>query len=130
MDPGLEVYSAGTHPAAEVHPLAVRVMEEAGVPLTAASPKPVDPFLRRRFDYVITVCDDARGECPVFSGRVGRRLHIGFDDPARARGTPEEVLTVFRRVRDEIRTAMEQFVRERDGRRPSSAPDPRGRMPS
>lgn len=102
LDTRLEVRSAGTRPARQVHPLAVRVMKEAGIDLSAHTPKPVDQFLDEPFDYVLTVCDHARETCPVFAGHVRHRLHIGFDDPAEAFGAPDEVIAVFRRVRDEI----------------------------
>ncbi len=103
FEPQLEVYSAGTHPAAHVHPMAVAVMKEVGVDLSQSFPKNVDQFTNQSFDYVITVCDNAKETCPVFTGKVKRRLHIGFDDPAGATGTEQEVLATFRRVRDEIR---------------------------
>lgn len=103
FDPALEVHSAGTSPAACVHPKAVLVMNEVGIDLSGAFPKSVDRFINEPFDYVITVCDHASETCPLFSGTVRHRLHIGFDDPAEATGTDEEVMQVFRRVRDEIR---------------------------
>jgi arsenate reductase (thioredoxin) len=112
IDPALDVHSAGTHPAAAVHPKAAEVMREAGIPLDSAFPKSVDRFLHRPFDYVITVCDHARETCPVFTGTVLHRLHIGFDDPAEAVGTEEEMRSVFRRIRDEIRSGMERLHRE------------------
>ena len=112
FDPLLEAYSAGTHPSAQVHPNAIAVMKEAGIDLTGAYPKSVDQFITEPFDYVITVCDHAKETCPVFSGHVRHRLHMGFDDPAEARGTEEEVLSVFRRVRDEIRRQFYQFYLE------------------
>ncbi len=103
FDPTLEVHSAGTQPAVRVHPTAIAVMKEVGIDLTRSFPKSVDEFIEQPFDYVITVCDNAKETCPVFVGKVKHRLHIGFDDPAEARGTDDEVLAVFRRVRDEIR---------------------------
>lgn len=103
FDARLRVDSAGTRPAPRVHPLAIQVMAEAGIDLSAHRPKPVGPFLAESFDYVITVCDNAREACPLFGGTVGRRLHLGFEDPAEATGTPADVIAVFRRVRDEIR---------------------------
>jgi arsenate reductase len=113
FDSRLEVFSAGTVPAAAVHPKAVEVMQEAGIDIRGAHPKDVEQFLGRSFDLVITVCGDADRNCPAFSGRVGRRVHIGFEDPARAQGSPEEVLAVFRRVRDEIRARLfEYYLRE------------------
>ena len=102
LDPSLELYSAGTEPGEQVHPLAVKVMQEKDIDISAGVPKTVEKFIDDSFDYVITVCDEAREMCPVFTGEVRHRLHIGFDDPAEATGTEEEVLAVFRRVRDEI----------------------------
>ena len=112
FDPHLEVHSAGTHPSAQVHPKAIAVMKEAGIDLTGAYPKSVDQFINELFDYVITVCDHAKETCPVFSGHVKHRLHIGFDDPAEARGTEEEVLSVFRRVRNEIKQEFSTFYQQ------------------
>lgn len=110
MDRGLEVYSAGTEPAERVNPYAVEVMREVGIDLGESRPKPVDRFLGEAFDLVITVCGDAERNCPVFRGRVGRRVHIGFEDPARAVGSPEEVRQVFRRVRDQIQEEMKELL--------------------
>ncbi len=112
FDTGLDVHSAGTIPASAVHPLAVQIMREKGIDLAGSHPKKVDEFLDRPFDYVITVCDGAKESCPVFTGVVKHRLHIGFDDPAAATGSAEEVLAVFRRVRDEIEARFREFWRE------------------
>ena len=109
-DASLEVYSAGTHPAARVHPAAVEAMREVGIDIGAAIPKNVEQFLNQAIDVVVTVCDDANEMCPVFLGRVGRRTHIGFEDPARAAGSPEDVLAAFRRVRDQIGKRLADFV--------------------
>ncbi len=109
-DPSLDVCSAGTQPAARVHPAAVEAMREVGIDIAAAAPKHVEQFLDAAFDVVVTVCDDARETCPLFLGRVGRRKHIGFEDPARAQGTPEDVLAAFRRVRDQIAQRLADFV--------------------
>ena len=103
LDPALDVNSAGTSPAEHVHPMALQVLEEIGIRHAGARPKRIDEFLSQPFDFVITVCDRAKETCPVFIGRVGKQLHIGFDDPALAGGTDEEILSVFRRVRNEIR---------------------------
>ena len=86
FDPSLEVHSAGTKPAKHIHPLAVKVMKEAGVDIAHGMPKNVGEFINDSFDYVITVCDNAKETCPVFIGTVRHRLHMGFDDPADARG--------------------------------------------
>ena len=106
LDPALEVHSAGTQPAAQVHWGAVRAMAEIGIDISAARPKSVDQFLQQPFEYVVTVCDHANETCPVFTGQVGRRLHIGFEDPAAAAGTDAQVLDAFRRVRDQIRDQL------------------------
>jgi arsenate reductase len=109
FDSRLEVFSAGTVPAERVHPAAVAVMQEAGIDISAARPKSVEQYLGESFDVVITVCDDADCNCPAFAGRVGRRIHIGFEDPAKATGSPEEVLAVFRRIRDEMRARFLEY---------------------
>lgn len=104
FDARLSVFSAGTRPAGEVHPLAVEAMREVGIDLSAAFPKSVEHFLGSPFDFVFTVCGNAEQACPPFLGRVGQRVHIGFDDPA-AKPSIEE----FRRVRDEIRAGFFDF---------------------
>ena len=112
LQPGWEVFSAGTFPATEVHPLAIKVMAEVGLDISRHRPKSVGQFVSQPFDYVITVCDDAREDCPVFTGRVAHRRHLGFSDPARATGTDDEVVTVFREVRDAIRERFGTLVGE------------------
>ncbi len=102
FDDGLHVFSAGTCPSDKVHPLAVQVMQELGVDISDNYPKPVSEFLDQSFDYVITVCGGAKESCPAFTGKVKHRLHIGFEDPAEARGTNEEILTQFKTIRDQI----------------------------
>ncbi len=109
FDSELEVYSAGTNPADKVNPKAVQVMKEIEIDISQNYPKMVDQFLNDPFDYVITVCDNAKETCPVFIGKVGKQLHIGFEDPADATGTEEEVLSVFRKVRDEIKRDFYEF---------------------
>jgi arsenate reductase len=109
LDPELEVHSAGTQPSVHVNPAAIQVMQEIGIDISRGLPKNVGQFLSDSFDYVITVCDDADQNCPVFTGRVKHRLHIGFADPARATGSQEEVLAVFRTVRDQIQARFSQF---------------------
>ncbi len=112
MDPTLKVYSAGTEPGEKVHPMAIEVMKEKDIDLSHGKPKPVENFVSTAFDYVITVCDGAKESCPVFSGEVKHRLHIGFDDPAEATGTEKEIKTVFVRVRDEIKHDFTKFYKE------------------
>lgn len=109
LNPGLEVFSAGTNPVGRVHPKAIEVMREIGIGLEEAYPKNVDDFISQSFDYVITVCDHAREVCPVFAGNVTHRIHMGFDDPAEATGSEDEIMAVFRRVRDEIKEGFFQW---------------------
>jgi arsenate reductase (thioredoxin) len=103
FDSRINVFSAGTEPAARVNPMAVEVMKKAGVDISKHKPESVDKYLSDEWDYVITVCDNANENCPVFHGKVRNRLHMGFEDPAKARGSYSEVLTVFYSVRNEIR---------------------------
>jgi arsenate reductase len=92
----VEAYSAGTHPST-VNPLAIRVLEEAGIATDGLRSKSVNEFLHQRFDYVITVCDDARDACPVFPG-ARESMHWSYPDPARVEGTEEQRLAAFRAV--------------------------------
>jgi arsenate reductase len=109
FDDRLEVFSAGTQPALQVHPKAVQVMSEAGINISTGYPKNVDEFLNQNFDFVITVCDEAMEVCPFFSGKVKYQLHLNFEDPDRATGTEEEIIEVFRKVRDRIRKEFYRF---------------------
>jgi arsenate reductase len=110
--PDIEIFSAGTKPASRVHPLAVKVMKEQGIDLSKKFPKNVEQFLNESFDYVITVCDNAKETCPVFLGKVGKQLHIGFEDPAEAIGTEEEIISVFQKIRNEIKNKFFKFYLE------------------
>lgn len=112
FDSTLQVYSAGTNPAEKINPFAVKVMKEVEIDISNQYPKDVSIFLNDEFDYVITVCDNAKETCPVFNGKVKNRLHIGFEDPAEAKGTEEEVLPVYRRVRDQIAEAFRKLYNE------------------
>ncbi|HYW95459.1 MAG TPA: arsenate reductase ArsC [Bacteroidales bacterium] len=112
FDSSLDVYSAGTQPSMEVHPIAVMVMAEKGIDISGNKPENVNRYLAETFDYVITVCGDARENCPVFTGPVKQQLHIGFEDPAKATGSDEEILAVFRHVRDEIEERFRAFYVE------------------
>ena len=111
LDPTLEVHSAGTQPSKHVNPFSIEVMREIDIDISAHTPKNIDGFIDKNFDYVITVCDNAKEICPVFSGVVLHRLHIGFDDPSFATGTDEFIWSEFRRVRDEIFTSFKQFYK-------------------
>jgi arsenate reductase len=112
FDPALEVSSAGTFPAPQVNPRAVLVMKELGIDISGNTPSHIDEFLNGEWDYVITVCGGAKESCPAFFGKVKHRLHIGFEDPADATGTEEEVMRVYRRVRDEIATGFKSFYQQ------------------
>lgn len=112
--PNWEVHSAGTFPGERVHHTAVQVMREKGIDISSHIPKNVDQFIGTDFEYVITVCDDARETCPVFTGKVKRRLHMGFEDPAKVTGTEEHVLAEFRRIRDEIEARFKSFAETLD----------------
>ena len=102
FDKNLEVFSAGTNPSNEVHPKAIAIMHEVGIDLTENKPESVEEYLNQTFDYVITVCGGAKESCPNFIGEVKNKLHIGFDDPADAVGTEEEITNEFRKIRKEI----------------------------
>lgn len=115
-----DVHSAGTEPKG-INPLTVRVLAEAGIDASWARSKSVEEFAGQTFDYVITVCDQARQSCPVFPGE-GERLHWGYEDPAAAQGTEEERLAVFRRVFTQMGERIHLFIplalRERTTVRP------------
>jgi arsenate reductase len=111
FDETMEIFSAGTEPSGQVHPLAIKAMAEIGVDISKNQPKSVDQFLNESFDYVITVCGGANESCPTFIGKVSNRWHIGFDDPAEAKGTDEEVMAEFRRIRDEIGEGFAGFYK-------------------
>ena len=103
----LEAFSAGTEPHG-LNPKAVQVMAEIGMDISGNSSDHISKYEGQPFDYVITLCGDANEKCPLFFGGV-QRLHMGFEDPPKARGTEEEVMAVYRRVRDEIRQTMRAF---------------------
>ncbi len=121
-----ESFSAGSKPAGYVHPIAIEAMREIGIDLSAARSKHVEEFSGKSFDLVVTVCDSAKETCPVFPG-AKQMLHWPFDDPAHLTGTDESKRSVFRRVRDEIRTRIHAYLSypeeaaspPRDGRRES-----------
>ena len=106
-----EVVSAGTE-VTRVHPLAVRAMAEVGIDLGGHASKRVDAFVEQPWDYVITVCDAANEACPVFPANTNRR-HWSFEDPSRATGSDDQRLAVFRRVRDQIRRRIADWIKTR-----------------
>lgn len=105
----IDARSAGSHPAGYVHPLAVAVMAEIGIDLAGHRSKNLDEFLNRPIHAVLTVCGDVDQICPAFPGQV-ERLHRRFDDPGKVQGPPDEMLTAFRRVRDEIRDYLQELT--------------------
>ncbi|HWA07742.1 MAG TPA: arsenate reductase ArsC [Ignavibacteria bacterium] len=112
LDSSFEVYSAGTRPEKNVNPFAIEVMKEIGIDISGNYPKNVDEFTGMDFDYVITVCDNAREICPVFTGNVKHRIHRGFEDPFNAEGTEEEKREVYRKVRDRIRGVFKELFKK------------------
>lgn len=106
----LEAFSAGTEPHG-LNPKAVEVMAELGIDISTNSSDHLSQYDNQSFDYVITLCGDATEKCPLFIGGVQRK-HIGFDDPPKATGSDEEVMNVYRRVRDEIRQQLGDFFRQ------------------
>jgi arsenate reductase len=109
--PDWEVYSAGTNPSAEIHPKAIKVMMELDIDISKSYPKDVDIYKMQSFDYVITVCNNAKENCPVFVGKVEKNVHIGFEDPAEASGSEEEIWRAFRKIRDEIYLQFDEFFK-------------------
>lgn len=109
-----DAVSAGTEPAGFVHPLAVRALAEIGIDIAEARSKSLDEFLDAHFDLVITVCDDAAENCPLWL-RQGQVAHIGFPDPAKASGSLAEQMVVFRQVRDDIRRRLVGYLSARQG---------------
>jgi arsenate reductase (thioredoxin) len=105
-----QAYSAGTQPTGYVHPMAIRVLEEIGVKHQGRS-KSTDEFRDQIFDVVITVCDDAAENCPIWLGK-GKKVHIGFADPAKISGDEDDVLMAFRNTRALIRKQIEDFLKE------------------
>ena len=105
-----EAFSAGIEPS-KVHPYAIKVMEEIDIDISQYRSKSINEFLDSQFDHVVTVCDQAHESCPFFPG-AKNYIHKGFDDPAQSRGTPEEILDIFRKTRDEIKNWIEKQFKE------------------
>jgi arsenate reductase (thioredoxin) len=109
--PGWQAYSAGTKPAGYVHELAIEALNEIGISHTGVS-KHMDELRTKDFDLVVTVCDSAAEECPVWPGKAGRRVHHGFVDPAKAQGTIDQRKQVFRLLRDEMLEVLPKILVE------------------
>ncbi len=108
--PEWQAYSAGTKPAGYVHPKAIQALAELGIPHSGQS-KHINDLLTKDFDLVMTVCDSAAEECPVWPGRAGKRIHHSFVDPAKAQGTDEEQMAVFRSVRSEMLEVIPELLK-------------------
>ena len=104
-----EAYSAGSKPAGCVHPLAIEVMREVGIDISLNRSKHIDEFADMAFDLAVTVCDTARESCPVLPGAT-EMVHWPFEDPAHAKGSKEERLGVFRRIRDSIQARIAEYL--------------------
>ena len=109
FDSQLNVLSAGTKPEKHVNPLAIEVMKEIGIDISTSKAENVVKYINQSFDHVITVCDNAKESCPIFIGNVKNLIHIGFQDPAAASGTHDEIIITYRRIRDEIIEKFTQF---------------------
>jgi arsenate reductase len=109
FDKDLLVCSAGTQASGKLNEMAVQVMKEAGIDISHHTSDPVEKYLDDEWDYVITVCGGANENCPAFFGKVKNRIHIGFDDPSHATGSPDFIKSEFYRVRDEIKVAFRNF---------------------
>ena len=113
FDPNITVCSAGTEASGKLNHKAVAAMKEIGIDISHHTSDSVEKYLNDEWDYVITVCGGANENCPAFLGKVKTRLHIGFDDPSYAVGSPEFVMSEFYRVRDEIKKAFYQLYTEK-----------------
>lgn len=105
----VDVMSAGSTPAPQVHPLAVRAMAEIGLDISSQRPKPLTDFLGQPFDYIIAVCSKAAEACPFFPGPA-QRIHWFYDDPAAVAGSEEERMAAFRAIRDDLRTRIAEWL--------------------
>ena len=119
FDKDLIVCSAGTRAAGKLNEGAVRVMAEEGIDISGHTSDSVEKYLDQQWDYVITVCGGASESCPAFTDKVKQRLHIGFDDPSDAKGTPEFIESEFRRVRDDIRAKFHKLYVDKMMEEPS-----------
>ncbi|MFI3290900.1 MAG: arsenate reductase ArsC [Opitutales bacterium] len=112
FDENLIVRSSGTRIAKQVNPLAIKVMTEVGIDISTHKPTLLDNYIGESWDYVITVCGNAKETCPIFSGEVKNRLHLGFEDPSEAVGNEDFIMSEFRRIRDSIKETFYTFYIE------------------
>jgi len=109
FDKSLTICSAGTTASGSLNEKAVTVMKEIGIDISHHTSDSVEKYLNEEWDYVISVCDNAKETCPTFIGKVKEKIHIGFEDPSNAKGSEEFILSEFRRIRDEIKIAFYSF---------------------
>lgn len=109
FNPTLNVYSCGIKPEVKVNPYAVKVMQEVGIDIGNHLPVRVEEYINKSFDYVFTVCDIARKMCPDFTGEINNWLHVAFEDPANYKGTLEQKLNEYRRIRDQILESFKEL---------------------
>ena len=109
FDKSLTICSAGTTASCSLNEKAVTVMKEIGIDISHHTSDSVEKYLNEEWDYVISVCDNAKETCPTFIGKVKEKIHIGFEDPSNAKGSEEFILSEFRRIRDEIKIAFYSF---------------------
>lgn len=112
LDNNITVCSAGTQASGKLNEKAVAVMKEIGIDISHHTSDSVEKYLNDTWDFVITVCGGANESCPAFTGKVKKRLHIGFDDPSHVTGSEDFIWSEFRRVRDEIKMAFKKFYME------------------
>ena len=112
FDSNLIIFSAGTKPEDKVDDIAIALMQELGIDISQKIPKSVEKYINEYWDYVITVCDNAKETCPVFLGDVRHRIHIGFEDPSNIQGSDEYRLNEYRRIREEIKEKFLQLYNE------------------
>ncbi|MFW6370192.1 MAG: arsenate reductase ArsC [Bacteroidota bacterium] len=112
LDPDLEVFSAGITEADEIHPKTIQVMKEVGMDISNKKPVSINQYLTQSWDFVVTVCDDARETCPSFHGVVGKKIHYRFIDPVTSEYPEYNRIDLFRAVRDEIRLKVREFYND------------------
>jgi arsenate reductase len=112
FDPDLEVFSAGIKPESVVNRFAIQVMNESFIDISHHSPHHVNEYMHDDFDFLLTVCDNAKTKCPVFQGNIRNSMHKGFEDPADATGSDQEIMEVYRQIRDEIKNEMFIFYKQ------------------
>lgn len=113
LDPTIEVLSAGTKAETRVNPIAIEVMKEINIDISQHQPTDISTYKELDFDFVITVCDGAKESCPSFSGKVKQQLHIGFTDPSKLTGTPEDIRAEFVKTRNDIERAFRELYTNR-----------------